>query len=70
VGSSGRRDVSQRCALRGRLAGVERPGGHSIVPPAMGGAQPGQGDEPKPAAPAPSDDEGDKFARLDQRRTR
>ena len=46
------------------------PTANSIEPPAMGGAQPGQGDEPKPPAPAPSDDEGDKIARLDQRRAR
>jgi hypothetical protein len=49
------------------------PTADGIEPPAMGGAQPGQGDEPKAPTPAPasSDDEGEgggKIARLDQRR--
>ena len=45
------------------------PTADSIEPPAMGGAKPGEGDEPKPPVPAPPDDE-DKIARLDQRRAR
>ena len=35
------------------------PTADSIEPPVAGGAQPSEGDEPKPPAPAPSDDEGE-----------
>src|SRR5262245_11041399 len=38
----------------------------SIKLPAMGGAKPGEGDEPKPAPT--SDDDGEKTAHLDQHR--
>jgi hypothetical protein len=58
------------CAEEGWPASSD-PTADSIEPPAMGGAQPGQGDEANPPAPAsaPSDDDGgDKIARLDQHR--
>jgi hypothetical protein len=44
------------------------PTADSIQPPAMGGAKPEE--EPKPTPPPAEDDDGEKIARLDQRRAR